>query len=65
MSALHGALQPEPLKTLTLLAAPIDFGGQESLLNLWTASASASTSTRFIDAYGNCPAWFLQTASCS
>jgi polyhydroxyalkanoate synthase subunit PhaC len=40
LSALHGALQPDSLKTLSLLAAPIDFGGQESLLNLWTGPAS-------------------------
>ena len=32
MSALFTALHPEPVKTLTLLAAPIDFTGRESLL---------------------------------
>src|SRR5262249_9122664 len=32
MAVLHAALQPETLATLTLLAAPIDFGGSASLL---------------------------------
>ena len=39
MSALFAALYPALVKTLTLLAAPIDFGGRESLLNLWTDRA--------------------------
>src|SRR5262245_64772465 len=35
-AAMHAALDPESVETLTLLAAPVDFGGRESLLNLWT-----------------------------
>jgi len=60
LSALHGALQPDSLKTLTLLAAPIDFGGQESLLNLWTGPTTFDVDA-LLHAYGNCPAWFLQS----
>jgi polyhydroxyalkanoate synthase len=37
MSVLLAALRPRLVRTLTLLAAPIDFGGRESLLNLWAA----------------------------
>jgi polyhydroxyalkanoate synthase len=59
MSALHGALEPDTLATLTLLAAPIDFAGHESLLNLWTQSQAFDVD-KLIEAYGNCPAWFLQ-----
>ena len=59
LAALHGALQPESFKTLTLLAAPIDFGGRESLLNLWVGSGAFDVDA-LLDAYGNCPAWFLQ-----
>ena len=60
MSTLFTALNPEPIKTLTLLAAPIDFGGRESLLSLWTDRKCFDVDA-FIDAYGNCPASFLQS----
>jgi polyhydroxyalkanoate synthase len=59
LAALYTALHPEQIATLTLLAAPIDFGGRESLLNLWT-DARCFDVDAFIDAYGNCPAPFLQ-----
>ena len=60
MSALFATLNPDPVKSLTLLAAPIDFSGRESLLNLWTEQKHFDVDS-FIDAHGNCPAWFLQT----
>jgi polyhydroxyalkanoate synthase len=59
MSALHGALAPETLATLTLLAAPIDFGGGGALLHLWTGRGAFDVDA-LIDGYGNCPGWFLQ-----
>ncbi len=60
MSAMFAALDPEPVKTLTLLAAPIDFGGRESLLNVWADRRHFDVDT-FIDTNGNCPAHFLQS----
>ncbi|MCG8448659.1 MAG: alpha/beta fold hydrolase, partial [Pirellulales bacterium] len=36
MSAMYASLYQPQIKNLILLAAPIDFGGDESLLNLWT-----------------------------
>ena len=60
MSALFTALYPEQVKTLTLLAAPIDFGGRDSLLNCWTEQKYFDVDA-LIDTYGNCPAWFLQS----
>ena len=60
MSALFTALHPEQVKTLTLLAAPIDFGGRESLLSCWTEQKYFDVDA-LIDTYGNCPAWFLQS----
>jgi polyhydroxyalkanoate synthase subunit PhaC len=60
MAALMSALRPELVETLTLLAAPIDFAGQSGLLNLWTDQRHFDVDA-MIDAYGNCPAWFLQT----
>ena len=59
MSALYAALEPRKIATLTLLAAPIEFSGRESLLNVWTHQRYFDVDA-FIDANGNCPAWFLQ-----
>ena len=59
LSALHAALEPRSVETLTLLAAPIEFSGRESLLNVW-ASRRYFDVDAFVDAHGNCPGWFLQ-----
>lgn len=59
MSAMFAALEPGAVKTLTLLAAPIDFSPSESLLNLWVSRRYFDVD-RFIDTHGNCPAWFMQ-----
>jgi polyhydroxyalkanoate synthase len=61
MAASLTALHPERVKSLTLLAAPIDFSGRQSLLNLWTDRRYFDVDA-FIDAYGNCPGWFLQSS---
>jgi polyhydroxyalkanoate synthase len=60
MSALFTALEPAPIRTLTLLAAPIDFGGRESLLQVWSDPEWFDVDA-LVDVYGNCPAWFLQS----
>ncbi len=54
------ALYPELIKNLTLMAAPIDFSGDECMLHLWTREEYFDVD-RLIDAYGNCPATFLQS----
>jgi polyhydroxyalkanoate synthase len=59
MSAMFAALNPGLVKTLTLLASPIDFAGRESLLNVWADPAYFDVDA-LVDAHGNCPAWFLQ-----
>jgi len=59
LSALFTALHPDLVKTLTLLATPIDFSGREALLHLWTNPQYFDVDA-LIDAHGNCPAWFLQ-----
>jgi polyhydroxyalkanoate synthase subunit PhaC len=59
LAALFTAHDPAPVKSLTLLAAPIDFGGRQSLLNLWAQKEHFDVDA-FIDTYGNCPEWFLQ-----
>ena len=60
MAALFSALDPPAVRSLTLLAAPIDFTGNQSLLNLWTDPQLFDVDA-FIDTYRNCPAWFLQS----
>jgi polyhydroxyalkanoate synthase len=60
LATLFTALYPALVQTLSLLAAPIDFGGRESLLSLWSDARHFDVDA-MVDAYGNCPAWFLQT----
>jgi polyhydroxyalkanoate synthase subunit PhaC len=59
MAALLAALEPGVVKTLTLLAAPIDFSSRQSLINIW-ADRRYFDVDAFVDAFGNCPAPFLQ-----
>ncbi len=57
---MFAALHPG-VKNLILLAAPIDFGTRDGLLNVWTKSENFNVDS-FVDAFGNCPAEFLQAA---
>ncbi len=59
MSAMFTALHPDRVKNLMLLAAPIDFATGDSLLNVWTRRENFDVD-KFVDAFGNCPAEFLQ-----
>jgi polyhydroxyalkanoate synthase len=61
MSAIFSALHPKAVKNLILLAAPIDFATRDGLLNVWTDSQSFNVD-KFVDAFGDCPAEFLQAA---
>ncbi|MFZ5831971.1 MAG: class III poly(R)-hydroxyalkanoic acid synthase subunit PhaC [Planctomycetota bacterium] len=61
MSAMFTALHPEQVKNLMLLAAGIDFSTREGLLNQWTAADTFDVEA-FVDAFGNCPAEFLQAS---
>jgi polyhydroxyalkanoate synthase len=61
MSAMYTALYPEQIKNLILMAAPIDFSGDEGLLNLWTRQEYFDVDG-LVDAFGNCPGSFLQTS---
>jgi polyhydroxyalkanoate synthase len=60
MSTMFTATYPEVVRNLILMAAPIDFNSEQSLLNLWTQSQHFDVDA-FIDAYGNCPGSFLQS----
>lgn len=59
LAALLAALEPGLAKTLTLLAAPIDFSNRQSLLSVWADDRYFDVDA-FVDAFGNCPAPFLQ-----
>ncbi len=59
MSAIYAALHPQQLRNLILLATPIDFDSDESLLNLW-AKKEYFDVDGLIDAFGNCPGSLLK-----
>ena len=61
MSAMFTALHPKRVKTLTLMATPIDFATKEGLLNQW-ARPEYFDVDKFVDAFGNCPPEHLQAA---
>jgi polyhydroxyalkanoate synthase len=59
MSAMFAALYPQRVRNLILLATPIDFAGQDGLLNLWSREQYFDVD-RLIDSCGNCPGEFLR-----
>lgn len=61
MSAMFTAIFPRLVKTLSLMAAPIDFDKDTSLLKVWTQDKYFDVD-RLVDAYGNCPGSLLQSA---
>jgi polyhydroxyalkanoate synthase subunit PhaC len=61
MSAIFTALHQDRVRNLTLLAAGIDFSTRDGLLNLWTQPEYFDVD-KFVDAFGNCPAEFLQSS---
>jgi polyhydroxyalkanoate synthase subunit PhaC len=60
MSTIYTALHPKRVKNLMLMAAGIDFATREHLIGLWT-DARHFDADAFVDAFGNCPASFLQS----
>jgi polyhydroxyalkanoate synthase len=61
MSAMFTALHQERVRNLILLAAGIDFSTRDGLLNVWTDPRAFDVDA-FVEAYGNCPAEFLQAS---
>jgi polyhydroxyalkanoate synthase len=59
LSTMFTALYPERVRNLVLMATPIDFSGDEGILNLWARDDYFDVD-KLIDAYGNCPGEFLQ-----
>jgi len=63
MSTIFTARYPEPVKTLSLMAAPIDFGvgGEQSLVQFWSKPEYFDVDA-LVDAFGNVPPTFLQAS---
>jgi len=61
ISTLFTATYPAAVKNLILMAAPIDFSGEQGLLQVWTQEKYFDVDA-LIDTFGNCPAPFLQHA---
>lgn len=61
MSAMFAALHPQLVRNLILMAAGIDFGNRDGLLQLWTSEEYFDVD-QFVDTLGNVPPQFLQSA---
>jgi polyhydroxyalkanoate synthase len=61
MSSMFTAIHPKLVKNLILMATGIDFSTRDGLLNLW-ADPNNFDVDKFVEAFGNCPAQFLQSA---
>ncbi len=61
LSTMYTALHQEKVRNLILLATGIDFATREGLINMWTDPRYFDVD-KFVDAMGNIPAEFLQTA---
>lgn len=61
MTGMYAALYPESIKNLILMAAPFDFSGKDSLLNLW-ADKKHFDVEKLVSVMGNIPPWFLQSS---
>ncbi len=59
MSAMYTALHPEKIRNLILLAAPVDWSTQESLLSVWTDPKYFDVD-KMLEVYGNAPPEWLQ-----
>ena len=60
LAAMLAALRPAMVRNLLLLATPIDFHAGDGLLSLW-ARPEYFDVDRFVEAFGNCPGWFLHS----
>ena len=55
-SAIYSALQPDDVKNLALLVAPIDFDTRDGLLNIWSKAIDVD---KMVDTLGNIPGDFM------
>ncbi len=55
IATIFTSLYPNAVKDLVLMSAPIDLGGEDTLLKTWTNRDCFDVNS-FVDAFGNCPA---------
>jgi polyhydroxyalkanoate synthase len=60
LATIFTARYPSVVKDLVLMSAPIDLGGENTLLKAW-AGRDCFDVDAFIDAFGNCPGGFLRS----
>ncbi|MBI2376019.1 MAG: alpha/beta fold hydrolase [Deltaproteobacteria bacterium] len=60
LAAIHAVLRPQPIASLALVAAPIDFS-DDGLLSTWTRSRRFDLDS-LVDGYGNVPWQVMQSA---
>jgi len=60
LAAIHAAVRPDPIASLTLVAAPVTFA-DDGLLSAWTRSPSFDVSA-LVGAFGNVPWPIMQAA---
>lgn len=58
LTTIYAALHPQKVRNLLLMAAPLDFGAEGSLLHLWTKGEYFDPDL-VVEAFGNVPADFL------
>jgi poly[(R)-3-hydroxyalkanoate] polymerase subunit PhaC len=61
LTAMYTALHPEKVKNLMMMAAPVDWSTQESLLSVWTDEKYFDVD-KMIEVFGNAPAEWLQSS---
>ncbi len=61
LSTMYTALRPQKVKNLMMLAAPVDWSGKDSLLQVWCDEKYFDVD-KMIEVYGNAPTHWLQTS---
>jgi len=60
LATIFTARYPSVVKDLVLMSAPIDLGGEDTLLKAWAAPGCFDVDA-FLAAFGNCPGAFLRS----
>jgi len=55
-STIYTALNPDKIKNLVCMVAPIDFRSEDGLLNIWAQDIDVDS---LVDTYGVVPGWFM------
>ncbi len=55
-STIYASMNPDKIKNLVTMVAPIDFHSEDGLLNIWAQDLDIDT---LVDTYGVIPGWFM------